>query len=123
MIFDGDCGFCQAGIARWRCYTGAAVDYAPYQAVADRFPLISREAFSQAVYLVESDGRTSRAAEAVVRALELGGRPLAARLYRSSGLARAVTEAAYRWVAAHRTWLGRRLGLEACRIDDRPAGG
>ena len=26
MIFDGDCEFCRAWIARWRQYTGTAVD-------------------------------------------------------------------------------------------------
>jgi predicted DCC family thiol-disulfide oxidoreductase YuxK len=116
MIFDGDCGFCRAGIARWRGRTGASVDYAPYQEVGARFPQIASGAFAQAVHLVEPDGTVSRAAAAVFRALEMGGHPLGARLYRASGLVRVMSEAAYRWVAAHRVWLGRRLGLEACRI-------
>ena len=106
MIFDGDCGFCRAWIARWRQYTGPAVDYAPYQEVADRLPHIPREAFRKAVYLVEPEGVVTQAAAAVFRALELGARPWGARCYRASGLVRAFSEAAYRWVAEHRGGLG-----------------
>lgn len=107
LIFDGACGFCRAWIARWRQYTGDAVDYAPYQEVADRFPQLSREAFSRAVHLVEPDGTVTQAAAAVFRALELGHRPLGARCYRASGMVRGLTESAYRWVAGHRGLLGR----------------
>jgi predicted DCC family thiol-disulfide oxidoreductase YuxK len=76
LIFDGACGFCRAWIARWRQYTGEAVDYAPYQEVADRFPHIPREAFARAVHLVEPDGTVTQAAAAVFRTLELCRRPL-----------------------------------------------
>lgn len=107
LIFDGDCGFCRAWIARWRQLTGPAVDYAPYQEVAGRYPQIPREAFTRAVHLVEPDGRITRAAEAVFRALELGGRSAGAALYRRSAWARAVTESAYAWVAEHRGLMGR----------------
>lgn len=107
LIFDGDCGFCRAWVARWRQYTGDAVDYAPYQEVADRFPQIAREAFTRAVHLVEPDGAVTQAAAAVFRTLELGHRPLGARCYRASGLVRGLTESAYRWVAGHRGLLGR----------------
>lgn len=107
LIFDGDCGFCRAWIARWRQLTGPAVDYAPYQEVAGQYPQIPREAFTRAVHLVEPDGRITRAAEAVFRALELGGRTAGAGLYRRSALVRTLTESAYAWVAEHRGLLGR----------------
>ena len=42
-IFDGDCGFCRAWIARWRAETGDRVDYAPSQEVAARFPEVPAE--------------------------------------------------------------------------------
>ena len=109
LIYDGDCNFCRAGVARWRHLTGTAVDYAPYQKVAPRFPQLSREAFVRAVHLVEPDGTVSCAAAAVVRALELGGRRAPARLYRRRALARSLMEAAYRWVANHRPLLYRLL--------------
>ena len=119
LIFDGDCGFCRAWIARWRQLTGGAVDYAPYQQVAGQFPRIPREAFTRAVHLVEPDGTVTRAAEAVFRALECGGRTLGARCYRRSRWFRACTEAAYVWVAEHRGLLSRLTralyGSEAAR--------
>ncbi|MEP6686301.1 MAG: hypothetical protein ABJB22_05940, partial [Verrucomicrobiota bacterium] len=69
MIFDGDCHFCRRWIERWREVTGGQVDYEPYQTVADKFPEISRSEFQNAVQFIETDGRVSRAAEAVYSSL------------------------------------------------------
>ena len=117
LVYDGDCGFCRAAAQRGMRWTGGAVDFAPFQEVADRFPHISRAAFAEAVFLIEPGGRTTRAGEAVLRALEWGGHARGARLYRASRWFRLLCEAAYRWVAAHRAGLGRWLGLRACRVD------
>ena len=69
VIFDGDCGFCRAWIARWKVYTGDRVDYAPYQEVHDEFSHIPVENFRKAVHLVEPDGAISSGAKAVLRTL------------------------------------------------------
>jgi len=69
LIWDGECAFCRLWIERWREITAGKVDYAPYQEVADRFPEISREEFTRAMALVEPDGETFFAAEAVYRSL------------------------------------------------------
>ena len=47
LIFDGNCHFCRRWIERWRELTAGAVEYAPSQEVAERFPEIPREAFEQ----------------------------------------------------------------------------
>ena len=102
MIFDGDCSFCRWWIERWRRRTGDHIDYAPYQDVADRFPEIGREAFKQAVHLVEPDGRVSRGAAAVFRALaHVPGRRWTWWMYRIPGVAW-ITERTYRFIARHR---------------------
>jgi len=103
LIFDGDCGFCRAWIARWRRSIANALDVAPYQEVAGRFPDIPRERFARAVQLVMPDGQRFEAAEAVFRTLALapaGGAPLA--LYRHLPLFAPVSERCYRVVAGHR---------------------
>ncbi len=69
LIFDGDCHFCRRWVERWREMTAGAVEYAPFQEVASRFPEIPREAFENAVHFIERDGRVYRAAEAVFRSL------------------------------------------------------
>ena len=69
MVFDGDCHFCRRWIERWRELTDGAVEYAPFQEVAARFPEIPREAFESAVHFVGKDGMVYRAAEAVFRSL------------------------------------------------------
>jgi predicted DCC family thiol-disulfide oxidoreductase YuxK len=69
LIYDGDCGFCRLWIARWQSFTGERVDYAPFQEVAERFPLIPRQDFARSVQLVTPGGATYSAAHAVFRTL------------------------------------------------------
>jgi predicted DCC family thiol-disulfide oxidoreductase YuxK len=103
LIFDGDCGFCRAWIARWQRVIGDRLDVAPYQQVAERFPEIPRERFARAVQLVMPDGAHFEAAEAVFRSLALApgqGAPLA--LYRHVPLFAPISEWCYRVIADHR---------------------
>ncbi len=114
MIFDGDCGFCRRWIERWRFLTGDRVDYLPYQdpGIADGFPEIPRDAFKQAVHLVEPDGRVTRAAEAVFRGLAHGpGRTWPLWAYEHVPGVRPLTEATYRTIARHRTAAGKVTSL------------
>ena len=103
LIFDGECHFCRRWIERWREITGDAVDYAPSQEVADKFPEIPPEQFAGAVQLIEPNGRVVRGAEAVFRSLARGrGWGVLAGCYdRVPGFA-AVTEAVYAAVARNR---------------------
>lgn len=106
LVFDGDCGFCRLWIERWRAATGGRVDYAPYQSEAARHPEVERENFTQAIHFFEN-GRTSRAAEAALRALSYAPRlswlPL---IYGLPGFA-PIAEAVYRFVAARRPLFSR----------------
>jgi len=103
LIYDGDCGFCRRSVARWRTVTGEHVDYAPSQEAADRFPQVSREQFGQSVVLVEPDGGICFGARAVFRALaSVPGRGLGWWAYRRVPGFAPASEAAYRFVAAHR---------------------
>jgi predicted DCC family thiol-disulfide oxidoreductase YuxK len=69
VIFDGDCNFCRRWVERWREMTRGAVDYAPFQEAAARFPEIPREDFAQALHFIDKDGTVYRGAEAVFRSL------------------------------------------------------
>jgi predicted DCC family thiol-disulfide oxidoreductase YuxK len=103
LIYDGECSFCRAWIARWRRVIGDRIDYAPYQDAAARVPTIPRERFAHAVHLIEPDGRHSQGAEAVFRSLAQApghGWPLG--LYRSLPGFAAASEWCYRIVARHR---------------------
>src|SRR2546427_11462211 len=103
MVFDGDCAFCRAWIARWRCTTGDRLEYAPFQEVADQYPEIPLERFKRAVQLIEPDGASSEAAEAVFRSLAYarGGGGLLWLYQNVPGFA-PVSEACYRLIAGHR---------------------
>lgn len=103
LIFDGDCHFCRRWVERWRELTGGAVEYAPFQEVASRFPEIPREAFENAVHFVEPDGTVYRAAEAVFRSLgsARGGRRMIWCYEHLPGFA-PITETAYGLVARNR---------------------
>lgn len=106
LVFDGDCGFCRLWIERWRWATGDKVEYAPYQTAAARHPEVPREHFAEAIHLFEP-GRTSRGAEAVLRALACApGLSWLPRLY-AAPLVAPVSEAGYRFVAGRRPLFAR----------------
>ena len=69
LIWDGECHFCRLWIERWREITSDKVDYAIYQEAAQQFPEIPVEQFKRAMVLIEPDGETFFAAEAVYRSL------------------------------------------------------
>jgi len=103
LLYDGECAFCRAWLARWRHVIGERIEYAPYQEAAERFHAIPREEFARAVHLVEPGGRHSRAAEAVFRALACAPRHgWGLWLYRFVPGFAPLAEACYAWIARHR---------------------
>jgi hypothetical protein len=97
-----------------RVRLGDRVAYEPYQTAQARFPKIPVESFRAAVHFVEPDGRATRGAEAVFRALShgegwAGALPLAA--YRFVPGFAGVAEWGYRLVASHRPFASRLLDL------------
>jgi lipase maturation factor 1 len=103
LIFDGNCHFCRRWIERWHDLTAGAVEYAPFQEVAERSPEIPREAFERAVQFIETDGTVFSAAEAVFRSLgHKRGRKWMIWCYEHVPGFAVVTEAAYGLVARHR---------------------
>src|SRR5437870_7062178 len=105
LIWDGDCDFCRLWIERWRNITAGAIDYAPYQETADRFPEIPREQFKRSVVFIDTNGEVFFAAEAVYRSLK--SRPsrrwMAWSYNHLPGFA-PFSEFGYRLVARHRTF-------------------
>ena len=83
--------------------TGDAVDYAPYQEAATRFPEIPRENFEAALHFVDQDGTVYRGAEAVFRSLSTvrAGRASTWCYEHLPGFA-LLTEGAYGFVARNR---------------------
>jgi predicted DCC family thiol-disulfide oxidoreductase YuxK len=101
LIFDGDCHFCRRWIERWRELTRGAVEYAPFQEVAERFPEIPRENFEQAIHFIDADGSIYRGAEAVFRSLGSRARVWSWCYEHVPGFA-PITETAYGFVARRR---------------------
>ncbi len=108
LAYDGTCSFCKRWIARWRRVTGDRVRYVPSQEIASSVPDVSSAEFAEAVHLLEADGRRSRGAEAVFRALayapKRGGWLWA---YRHIPGFRPLTEGLYRIAAANRPFFSR----------------
>ena len=69
MIYDGDCSFCRIWIDYWRQLTGDAVEYKPYQEVADQYQQIPREQFQKSVQLIMENGAVLDGAHAVFQSL------------------------------------------------------
>ncbi len=110
LIFDGDCGFCRRCVERARRLTGASVEYLAQQdpSCRARFPQIEAASLAESVHLVETDGRVTRGAEAMFRAVAVNERWRWPRRWyeRRSWFAR-ISEATYRWVARHRLFMSR----------------
>lgn len=105
MVYDGDCGFCGKWIARWKGMTGDLVAYLPSSKAGRMFPDIPAREFERAVQLIRPDGSRCSGAEAVLEVTASCNR-LAAAIYagnRRSRILRALSEAAYRFVAGHRS--------------------
>ena len=112
MLYDGDCGFCRLWIERWRAVTGDRVDYETAASRRDRFPEIPAESTERSVVLIETDGRVSLGAEAVLRALARDpSRRWMLRLYESLPGFSGVAESAYRFVAGRRRLFSRATRL------------
>ncbi len=108
LIYDADCGFC-----RWSLARVLALDrvhrlrpVALWTPEADALLAdVPPDARAESWHLISPDGRRTSAGEAAPPLLRLlrGGRVPAALLARMPRL----TDRAYRWVAGHRSWLGR----------------
>jgi len=108
LVYDGTCHFCKRWIARWQRVTGDEVRYAPSQEIASSVPDIPPAAFAEAVHLLEPDGRRSRGAEAVFRALAYAPKRRAwLWAYEHVPGFKAVSEGLYRLVAGHRPFFSR----------------
>jgi lipase maturation factor 1 len=108
LIFDGDCSFCRLWIDFWKQLTGDHLAYAPYQEAAAQFPQIPIEDFQRAVHLILPDGEVLSAAHAVFRSLAFV--PKYAWMlwaYHHIPSFAAISEWAYRQVAAHRSFFYR----------------
>jgi predicted DCC family thiol-disulfide oxidoreductase YuxK len=105
LIFDGDCTFCRYWIRRWQHITHDRIDYAPLQhdALRAQFPELARDQLERSVHLIEPDGRVHRGAEAVFRS-QMCARRWPLWLYKTVPGVAPVTEAAYAFVAAHRSF-------------------
>ncbi len=110
LIYDGDCEFCRYTVGYAAALTGDAVEYLPFQQVASEHPKVPLQAFEASIQLIE-DARRREGAAAAFRVLELGGRPLWNRLYRTLPGFAWICERLYAWVARHR-----RLCLRLSRL-------
>jgi lipase maturation factor 1 len=105
VIFDGHCGFCRIWIEYWKMITRGRLAYAPSQEVGSRYPQIRPAEFAESVQLVLASREVLRGAKAVFLTLTYApGMAWLLWAYEHVPGFGAVTEGAYRWIAAHRTF-------------------
>lgn len=105
LVYDGDCGFCRLWIDYWRSLCVERVIFAPFQEVAGDLPEIPLEHFKKSVQLVTPGGEVFRGAEAVLRALAyVSGKGWLLWMYKKIPGFSFMSEAAYRLIAAHRSF-------------------
>ncbi len=117
MLYDGDCGFCQRWINRWRAATGPHVTYEPYQTALSRFPQLTVPQCQTAVQLLLPDGRAVSGAAAVFTALAAAGRArLALWCYQHLPPFARAAEFAYQPVAQHRSFFADCRAASSCGL-------
>jgi predicted DCC family thiol-disulfide oxidoreductase YuxK len=105
VIFDGRCGFCRIWIEYWKAITGGRVGYAPSQEVGVSYPQIPPAEFGESVQLVLPSGDVLRGARAVFVTLTYApGMAWLLWAYQHVPGFAPLSEGAYRWIAAHRTF-------------------
>ncbi len=128
VLYDGDCGWCRWALAKvlaWdrdRRVRTVALQDAEADLLLSGMPSAERMA---SWHLVTADGRRFSGGAALAPLLRLF--PGGALLARGAEAAPGVTDRGYRWVAEHRTPLGRRLRRSwveraDARIRERSAG-
>ncbi|HPK03153.1 MAG TPA: lipase maturation factor family protein [Candidatus Sumerlaeota bacterium] len=142
MVYDGQCGFCRYSVQLIRHWTRERIVYRPFQEVAERCksvgadPAEARRRLAEAVHLIEPEtgaatadapaagtrdnaplvGRTTRGAEAILRAYAIGGLRWPHAVYRRVPGVRPAGERLYAWIARHRPLVDRLArGLEGRR--------
>lgn len=106
LLYDGDCRFCTAGVARWK--NRRAVQVLPVQGGSGIPFGLAPDKPMGAIHLVESCGTIRKGAAAVFRTMDLCGDiggELLWRLYRGSAWFRGVSDRCYAWVASRRARL------------------
>ena len=104
LVFDADCAFCVYWARYWQKLTGDAVDYQPYQEVAQQHPQVPLADFQRAVQYITHDGRRASAAEASFRTLSHArGKGFWFTLYKKLPGFAVMAEWIYAFIAAHRS--------------------
>jgi len=109
LYWDGDCAFCRRWVERWEAASGDTVAYRTLQtAPPDVMAAAGGEPF-QRIVMSNPDGTLISGAHAALAALAAGEHKgsLLLRAYRAIPLFRQASEAAYLWVAGHRSWCAR----------------
>src|SRR5437867_3778849 len=105
LIYDGKCGFCAIWVHYWKRLTDDRVLYAPAQDVGGQHPEISPDEFKRSVWLVFPTGERWSGAEAAFRLMSLApGKSWMLFWYRHAPGFAPVSEAAYRFIARHRSF-------------------
>ena len=106
LYWDADCAFCRRWVERWQAASGQAVIYRTLQAAPpDVMAAAGGEPF-QRIVMSCPDGSLITGAHAALAALaaDQPGSSLLLRAYHTLPLFRQIAEAAYHWVARHRSW-------------------
>ena len=113
LYWDADCAFCRRWVERWQAASGEAVIYRTLQsAPPDVMAAAGGEPF-QRIVMSCPDGSLITGAHAALAALaaDQPGSSLLLPAYRTLPLFRQIAEAAYHWVARHRSWCANMTNL------------
>ena len=118
ILWDGDCGFCEGWIARWKKHTKDAVCYTPYQKAIADFPQVTAKDCQRAVQLIMLNGSVYSGAHAVFKAFSIAStHQWLLWFYEHVPLVDRLAEWAYQLIARNRSRLSKPQKPQKCETD------
>lgn len=105
MVWDGNCGFCNYWITRWKSKTGDRIHYKTFQEVSKNYPDIPLKEFKKASRLIEMDGQIYSGPNSAYRSFLYFNKPNEKWhwWYSESGWFTYLSDHTYNFIAKHRS--------------------
>ncbi|HBC04118.1 MAG: thiol-disulfide oxidoreductase [Aequorivita sp.] len=107
MVWDGECGFCNYWITRWKSKTENRIHYKTFQEVSDKYPDIPLKEFKKASRLIEKDGQVYSGPNSAYRSFLYFKKPNVKwhRWYSENRWFNYLSDHIYNYIAKHRSFM------------------
>ena len=107
MVWDGECGFCNYWITRWKSKTEDRIQYKTFQEVSKNYPDIPLKEFKKASRFIETNGLVYSGPDSAYRSFQYFNKPDEKwhRWYSKYGWFNFLSDQIYNFIAKHRSFM------------------